>query len=69
METTNIELTLSQYSGNIYCRLYDKKLGKNVAKIETHDLMDYLNSKIQKKQFKIAEKGKGNILAVLTLTK
>ena len=59
-------LNISQYYGAISVRLFDTELQKNVAKIETPDLMEYLNKKIENGQYKVAEKGKGNTLAVLT---
>ena len=63
----NLLMTISQYYGNIYVRLWDKTLKKNVAKIETQDLMAYLQNKIDKKRYTIKKEGVGNTLAVLKI--
>lgn len=65
MNTNNIEVVLSQYYGNIYVRLYDTKLKKNVAKLEPSALIDYLNAKIKGGKFEIVSEGKGNTLTVI----
>lgn len=61
------QVHISQYWGRIDVRLYDTKLRKNVAKIEIDHLLDFLNKKISKKQYKTISKGKGNALTVIEL--
>ena len=63
----NLLITISQYYGNIYVRLFDEKLQKNVAKLDTADLMAYLQNKIDKKKYTIKKEGSGNTLAVLKI--
>jgi hypothetical protein len=63
----NMKITFSQYYGVISVRLYDEEKKVNVAKIELGDLIGYLQKKIDKGQYKMEKKGKGNCLSVLKL--
>jgi len=57
-------IRINQYYGRVDVRLYDTKLEKNVAVIETGHLEDYLTKKVGKSKL---EKTKGNILPRITL--
>lgn len=67
MANQKLKIVFSQYYGAISVKLYDEKLKKNVAKIELHDLENYIQNKIDNKKFQIIQPAKGNSLAVASL--
>lgn len=58
------EIRLNQYYGRIDVRVYDTELKKNVAKIETENLEEFLTKKFANNKL---EKTKGNTLPVIKL--
>ena len=67
MKNKKLKVVFNQYYGVISVRLYNEDTKKNVAKIELHDLENYVQKKIDSKKFQIIQPAKGNSLAVATL--
>lgn len=58
------QITINQYYGRVDVRLYDTVKKKNIAKIDTGNLAEYLTKKVANIPL---EKTKGNTLPVITL--